>query len=317
MAKIIDLCLDLPSSKEDFVQTLSMYCLGDGKTKYAGYKKTFGVKLANQIGYTMDELDEIAETRGEGAFNEIVGEAAQNKLMTIDQFVQHLDNIGVEWGITNTANLNNEDTANICSKYPNKFKGFAYIDPKNGMDAVRELEYCIKNLHLSALYITAFRTGLPANDKKNYPLYAKACELKIPVFIYSSMNLSTGVPMDIGHPRYIDEVARDFPEMRIMAAVGGWPWVMDLVGLALRHKNVYINMEVHQPSSIIQFGSGFEPLQYWVENRIQDKFCFASMWNVQGIPLKELIDQVDELPFSDETKEKILYKNAERFFQEI
>lgn len=313
MRQVIDLCLDLPTDEEGLIKTLSMYCLGAGNTTYAGYKKVFGNKISQQIGYTMDELDHIVETQGEIGFLTAVKEGARKHLITLDDFMVQLDTIGVKWGMTASHDHDNEKTAQICSKYPNRLKGFAYIDPKNGMDAVRELEHCVKDLGLKGLYITAFRTLLPANDKKCYPLYAKACELNIPVFIYTSMNLSAEVPMDIGHPRYIDEVARDFPEMKIMASVGGWPWIMEFVGLALRHRNVYLNMEVHQPQNIAKPGSGFEPLQYWVEERIQDKFCFASNWNVQGIPLETLIKQFEELPFSDETKEKVFYKNAERF----
>lgn len=315
MSKVIDLYLDLPTDEEYLVRTLKMYCLGEGNTTYAGYKNSFGNRIAKQIGYTMDELDQIVAEKGEVEFENIIRTAARSALMSMDDFIKHLDGLGVEWGATSTHDHNNMKTAELIKKYPGKFIGFAYINPNDGiMNAVRELEYCIKELNLSAAYLTAFRTGLPADHKKCYPIYAKACELNIPVFIYCSMNLSAGVPMDIGHPRLVDEVARDFPELKIMASVGGWPWVMDMVGVALRHKNVYINMEVHEPASLQIPGKGFESMLYWASDRLQDKFCFASNWNVQGVPLKTLIEQMESLPVDESIKRKWLYENAKNFF---
>ena len=169
----------------------------------------------------------------------------------------------------------------------------------------------------AALSPTAFRTKLPANDKKNYPLYAKCCELGIPVHIYCSLNLSASVPYDIGHPRYIDEVARDFPELKIMAGVSGWPWVLDFFALPLRHKNVYINFETHEPQKFDQRGSGYESYLYYAEHSLMDRICFATNWTTQSLSLETLISQVEALPLSDKAKEHIFYLNAKRFYEEL
>ena len=179
------------------------------------------------------------------------------------EFVRHLDEVGVEWGITCDGDHDNRKTAELVQAFPKKFKGFIYVDPNKGEEAVRELEMCVKEYGLHALYLTAFRTKLNAADRKNYPLYSKACELGIPVHIYSSLNLSKAVPYDIGHPRYIDQVARDFPELKIMAGVSGWPWVLDFLCLAIRHENVYLNFETHAPEKIAMRGSGYEPYLYY------------------------------------------------------
>lgn len=182
---------------------------------------------------------------------------------------------------------------------------------------MRELEKAVKEYGLHALYLTAFRTKLPANDKKNYPLYAKCCELGIPVHIYCSLNLSASVPYDIGHPRYIDEVARDFPELKIMAGVSGWPWVLDFFALPLRHKNVYINFETHEPQKFDQRGSGYESYLYYAEHSLMDRICFATNWTTQSLSLEALISQVEALPLSDKAKEHIFYLNAKRFYGEL
>lgn len=314
MRRVIDLCLDLPPDADYLSNMLSVFCLDPA---YTGYKANYGPIMAEQIGYTMHELEDILAQEGKEVFKQKVRVAADKNAITPAKFVEHLDKIGVSWGITCDNNHDNKKTADIVRQFPERFKGFIFVDPNKGMEAVRELETCVKEYGLHALYITGFRTKLPANDKKNYPLYAKACELGIPVHIYSSVNLSSAVPYDIGHPRYIDEVARDFPELRIMAAVSGFPWVLEFITLALRHKNVYLNIETHPPKRIGIPGSGYDHYIYYAENRIQDRLCFASNWVIQSLPLEDIIAQVENLPFRDITKDKILFQNAARFWNEL
>ncbi len=313
MRKVIDLCLDMPDFEEDLVRNAQHFCLPEFREAWSGYRTNFNGGLEEKIGLSFREMDKILAREGRDAFNEKIARAAHKNAPTLEDFIAEMDRLGVRWGMTCHNSHDNDKTAEIVNKYPDRLGGFCFVDPLDGMKAVREVERGVKELGLRAVYITAFRTHLPANDKHNYPIYAKACELGVPVFIYSSMNLSGAVPMDIGHPIYIDEVARDFPELRIVASVSGWPWTSEFIGLALRHRNVYLNMETHDPALITVPGRGYEPYLYWIP-RIQDKFFFSSDWNSQGIPLGQLIESVESWPFSDEVKEKILYKNAEKFF---
>ncbi len=308
---VIDLCLDLPMQAEEYIQTLTNMCLDPN---FRGYKSAYAPGIAGQIGLNIEELDRVLETEGEEAWKKVVEDAARKNAMTPDKFVEYLDSINVAWGITCDSRHDNLKTAEIVHAYPDRFKGFIFVDPNKGMEAVRELERCVKDYGLHALYLTAFRTHLPANDKKNYPLYAKAGELGIPVHIYSSLNLSKAVPYDIGHPRYIDEVARDFPELRIMAGVSGWPWVLDFISLAYRHQNVYLNFETHEPRKMNMRGSGYEPYLFYAESSLKDRICFASNWTTQSISVDDLVKQVEDLPLQKDTIQRILYTNAAEFY---
>ncbi len=311
MRKVIDLCLDMPMDADSITQTLRTMCLDPN---YAGYKNTYAAKIAEGIGLNVLDIEAIAHQQGEDKFLETVFAAAKAHEVTPTDFVQYMDTIGVEWGITVSGDHNNRKTAEIVQQFPDRFKGFIFVDPHKGMEAVRELEVAVKEYGLHALYLTGFRTRLPANDKKNYPLYAKCCELGIPVHIYSSLNLSTAVPYDIGHPRYIDEVARDFPELKIMAGVSGWPWVLDFLALPRRHKNVYVNFETHLPEKMAQHGSGYEPYVYYADHGLTDRICFATNWTTQSLSVVDLIKQVEALPISDNAKDHILYQNAAAFY---
>jgi predicted TIM-barrel fold metal-dependent hydrolase len=180
------------------------------------------------------------------------------------------------------------------------------------MAGVRELERCVRELGFRGLEVSTFREQLYANDKKYYPLYAKSVELKIPVRVYTTMNYAADRAMDFGRPIYLDEVARDFPELTIIAALGGWPWVPELVGLARRHPNLYVDFAAHRPKYMTRPGSGFEMLLQFGNTLLQDRIVFASSWMTLGLPLKQIIQEVRELPLKDSVRPKWMYGNAAR-----
>ena len=223
-----------------------------------------------------------------------------------------LDEAGLEWGAIDAGS--HEKTAEVVSQFPDRFIGTAIVDPHEGMKAVRELECAVKELGLKCFYASPYRYGIRANDKKFYPLYAKAVELGIPVFIYTTMTYRTDFPMDIGRPLYLDEVAMDFPEMKIVAGLGGWPWVPEMVGVARRHQNVYISTAGHRPKYLATPGSGWEMLMQFGNTLLQDKIVFASSWWTFGLPIKEVIQEMRALPLKEEVMEKWLYRNALRLF---
>jgi hypothetical protein len=180
------------------------------------------------------------------------------------------------------------------------------------MSGVRKLEYCAKELGIRGFVVSPFREKIYVNDKKYYPFYAKCVELKLPIRAHTSMNYASDRPMDLGRPIYLDEVARDFPEMTIIAGLGGWPWVPELVGLARRHQNIYIDLAAHRPKHIAKPGSGFEMLLQFGNNLLQDRILFASSWMTLSLPLKQVIQEMEELPLKESVKRKWMGENAAR-----
>ena len=128
------------------------------------------------------------------------------------------------------------------------------------MDAVRELEQLVRDRGFRGLSVRPFMIGLPADDRRYYPLYAKCVELDVPVSIHSSANWTTVAVSDLGHPRHIDVVAADFPELKIVMSHAGYPWVLESVLLAWKYPNVYLELAAHRPKYLATPGTGWEPL---------------------------------------------------------
>jgi uncharacterized protein len=88
------------------------------------------------------------------------------------------------------------------------------------------------------------------NDKFYFPLYVTCIELDIP-FCTQVGHTGPLMPSEPGRPiPYLDEVALTFPELRIVAGHIGYPWTDEMIGLAWKHENVFIDTSAHAPRLI-------------------------------------------------------------------
>ena len=107
--------------------------------------------------------------------------------------------------------------------------------------------------------------------------------------IYSNMNYATDRPYDLGHPRHLDQVAVDFPELRIVAALSGWPWVNEMVALLRRHPNLYCDTASHHPRYFGVSGSGWEQFLQFGNTLLQDKTMVGLSWEAFGLSMEALV----------------------------
>jgi uncharacterized protein len=235
------------------------------------------------------------------------------KGMSLDAFVTQMDEAGVETGVV--GRVPNEELGRIIKAYPGRFVGMTSISPFDGMRGVRAFEHAIREHGLHGLRIAALFNMVPASDRRFYPLYAKCVELDVPVRIYASMNYANDRPYDLGHPRHIDQVAVDFPELRIVAGLSGWPWIADMVGLLRRHPKLYCDTAAHHPRYFAQAGSGWEMFLQFGNTLLQDKVMVGISLGSVGIPYKEAIAIYESLPLKERVIEKWLYENARRFYR--
>jgi uncharacterized protein len=153
--------------------------------------------------------------------------------------------------------------------------------------------------------------GLPADDRRYYPLYTKCVELEVPVSIHTSANWTTVSVNDHGHPRHIDVVAADFPELKIIMSHAGYPWVLEAALLAWKYPRVYLEVAAHRPRYLATPGTGWEPLLRFGTTTIKEKVLFGTGWFLLGRPPAQIVEEFRALPVSDEVMEMWLWRNAE------
>jgi uncharacterized protein len=229
----------------------------------------------------------------------------------LERLIEDMDRANIQCGLL--VGAENTATANIHARYPGRFFTFVTLDPTDGMRAVKEFERLVKEEGANGLRLSALYNGVTANDRRYYPLYAKAAELDVPVRIYTAMNYANDRPYDLGHPRHLDDVAVDFPELRIVAGLAGWPWVNEMVALLRRHPNLYVDTAAHHPRYFAQPGSGWEQFMQFGNTLLQDKVMVGLSRYLFGTSFEALIEDYKNLPLKEKVVEKWLYGNAATF----
>ena len=207
----------------------------------------------------------------------------------------------------------NDYAASLVRRFPQAFIGsFAAIDPWKGEMAIRELERAVKELGMMGIKFQQAIQGFYPNDRHFYPLYEKAVELGVPVLFHcGTTGAGAGLPggggfrLDYTRPiPYIDDVACDFPELTIITAHPGWPWVEEQIAVLLHKANVYMDLSGWAPRYFP------ESLKREINGRLQDKLLYGS--DYPEIPPKRWLDEFQAGGYKPEVVEKVLYKNAIR-----
>lgn len=241
--------------------------------------------------------------------------------MTVEAFIEQMNAMNVERAVifnldeetpSGLKGLPNDYYADIVKRHPDRFLGIGGIDPHKGLDAYREVRRC-HDLGLRGIAMRPFMFGIPPNHPKMYPLYAACADLDMAVWFHLSINYST-LTMEVERPIYLDIVAQDFPTLKIIAGHGGWPWVDEMVAVAWRNPNVYIDFASYLPRYLAMPGAGWDALMRYGNSILQDRVLFGSTWLFMGSSIRELADEVLTLPLKEEVKRKWLYGNAARLF---
>ena len=198
---------------------------------------------------------------------------------------------------------NNDELKRFVDEDLDLFCAFAGLDPHKGMDAVRTLEHLVKNEGFVGAATDPIYNKLAIDDAKFYPIYAKCCELNIPMVITTGpARFTVGTTASFAHPDQIDRVANDFPELRLIISHGAWPYIQEMIGCAFRNKNIYVECSEYEKYP------GSEAFIQAAKTILQDRVVFASAHPF--VHYKDAVALYDTFDFSEDIKEKIMYQNA-------
>lgn len=309
---IIDFECDTPT-REAVEDTVRLIEQGRGFDK-EGYAQMMAPGWAAQLGMSLEEFNEAKATRGLTALALELCEKDMARAMSHADVIAMLDGAGVAMACIGNAGrrASNEDVARFAAEYPDRLIPWFRIWGDEGEAGAAALERGVRELGCRGFEVSCYRENRQINDPAYWPFLAKCVELDIPVRITAGMHLLSDRAYDLAHPKYLDEVAIRFPELRIVAALTGWPWVAETCAIASRHKNIWIDFACRRVKHMLAPGAGYEALIYYGARNLQDKVIFGSGWGTQAIPLAQLVAETDELPLKDSVRAKWMGGNAAR-----
>src|SRR5437016_4377517 len=126
----------------------------------------------------------------------------------------------------------------------------------------------------------------------------------IAVMSHPGTSVFPGARNRYGDPIYVDDVAVDFPMLKILLAHGGRPlWMKTAFFLIRRHPNVYLDISGIPPKTLLQYFPRLE--------EIASKTLFGTDWPGPGVPdIKRNLDDFRSLPLTDAVKDQILSRTA-------
>ena len=198
------------------------------------------------------------------------------------------------------------DVAELIEGAPDRIGGLYGIDPWSRMAGVRELEDSVRRQGFVGAHLHPYGFGLPLNDAAYYPFYAKCVELDVPLVVQVGHSAES-MPSALGRPLLLDDVALYFPELRVVAAHTGWPWVEELIALAWKHPNVYIGTSAHAPKY-------WDPaLVRFLGSRGKGKVLFGTDYPV--LRHAEALAQVDGLGLAADARAWLVRETARKVFK--
>src|SRR5579859_572770 len=233
------------------------------------------------------------------------------------KFLHHLDQIGINRAvlinyvapeIIGFTPAVNEFIAGYVKDDPKRLIPCGSVDPRHSENVQRDMEHVVRlgirmiKVHPphQLLYPNAYLNGV----KELEIIYRVAEQNGIPVMVHTGTSIFPGARNKFGDPIYVDDVAVDFPKLKILLAHGGRPlWMQTAFFLVRRHANVYLDISGIPPKTLMKYFPRLEEIAH--------KTLFGTDWPGPGVPdIKNNLEEFRALPLGDAIQQQILSKTA-------
>lgn len=241
--------------------------------------------------------------------------------VTIEDYISKMDRAGIDHSLLIAVRAGDrrmkgsfeipyEQVAAYCNAHPTRFSGLAGIDPFRGMEGLRDLEYAVKELGFVGAHLYPHWFRLPPDAAQYYPYYAKCCELDIPIMMQVGQNLiyqkDVRLP-SVARPILLDQIAIDFPELKLLGIHIGVPWTDEMIAMAWKHENIYIGIDAYAPKHLPQ------SLLHYMNTYGSHKVMFGTDWPV--IDPERAVREMEAHNLRPQSYARVMRENALSVFR--
>ena len=135
----------------------------------------------------------------------------------------------------------NERIAEFVESRKQKYVFFASVDPLD-QQVLDELKYCHRELGCKGIKLGPVYQGKHPHDPVYYKIYEYCENNQLPIMIHMATTFSGGVPLEYARPVHMDQVSCDFPDLKIVLAHLGHPWIEETLAIIRKQKNVFADL---------------------------------------------------------------------------
>jgi hypothetical protein len=234
------------------------------------------------------------------------------KSFELEEIIADMDRAGVDKSVivgidaetVSRYKVPNELVADAVRRFPDRLIGFAGVDPHKGVLAVDELARSVEKMGLAGAKFIPHLLEIQPNDPRMYPVLQKAQELNIPVLFHTGTHFHTGARLKYCHPESLDDVAIDFPDLKIIAAHFGFPWFYEALSVVQKNENMYFNIAGWAPKHIPEY------VIRMMNGPLREKALLGSDFPL--IPRSRIMNELKELPIKEITFQKLTSENPRK-----
>ncbi len=214
-----------------------------------------------------DELkSEVTRARGRESDVESSWESHWEAVKAVDRaivFGLHAKHVGLF--------VPNDFIADYVSQNPHKLLGFASVDP-NDKNYLEELQRSIEDLKLCGLKIGPTYQNYHPMDDRMHPIYEYCQRNLLPIMIHQGTTFPRKARLKYADPLQLEDVALAYPDLKMIIAHLGHPWIAETIVLIRKHPNLYTDLSalVYRPWQL------YNGLMLAVEYGVTDKLLFGS-----------------------------------------
>jgi predicted TIM-barrel fold metal-dependent hydrolase len=248
-----------------------------------------------------DKLLSLTDKINNGTLDALLASMDAND---ISKAIMHAETEGGE-----SADHLNSALHKVISEHSKRFFGIGTVDVQSLHPAtyVRQINE-IKEYGFIGVTIQPAFFNLDINDKILYPLYSKAEEMNLSVGIHTGITYSRKHKLSHEKPELLDQVACDFPDLKIIASHSGWPWATEMAAVASRHPTVFLEFGAIAPKYVSRPGTGWDTLFSFMPNRLQGQILYGSDWPMMSH--ERSISEWKNSGLNQETMDCLMFENA-------
>ena len=203
--------------------------------------------------------------------------------------------------------ITNAEVALAVDQAPQRLCGLLSVDLGDPMGAVRMIREHADNPAFVGVRVVPWLWNLPPNDRLYYPVYAACVDAGLP-FCTQIGHTGPLCRSEPGRPiPYLDDVLLDFPELVVVGGHVGFPWIDEVLSLARKYPNFYIDTSAYTvarlPPQLIAFMRGDGA----------GRVMFGTNWPM--ISPRDCLAALDRLDLDDRARALFLEEAARAVFQ--